>query len=309
MRHAWLAVFLCLGIPALAEDDAPDCTALWSAFTSLASGAGVQTGGVTVDTVSRDGRVCTAEGVSLETTPFIAVIASSITWTGRDLDRITREQLPPTAFSAEIRGWRAVPQVGDPVMEYGFREQSRLSRNSLSFSATWDADTRVLTLDHLDLGFPNLGSLRLSAVLEGVDLSDRAALEMSAGSFSVTRVQMKLTSTGLFETYALLPLAGGLLAGSDDPEARVEDLKSAAIQSVETHPDAQVPRASKDALHALIADLPHPSGTVDYLPTAKPGLGPARFFRLAQDSDVGGLDDVWPLLEGVRIDIGYTRSE
>lgn len=132
---------------------------------------------------------------------------------------------------------------------------------------------------------------------------------MSAGSFSIARVQMKLTSTGLFEAYALMPLAGGLLAGSDDPEARVDELKSAAIESVESAPAAQLPRASKDALQALISDLPHPRGTVDYLLTAEPGLGPARFLRLAKDPDVGGLEDIWPLLEGVRIDIGYARSE
>jgi hypothetical protein len=60
---------------------------------------------------------------------------------------------------------------------------------------------------------------RLSAVVTGVDLSSQGAMQMSATSFALTEADLRITTHGLFEWYALMALGPMVLPPEGDMEA------------------------------------------------------------------------------------------
>lgn len=263
------------------------------------------------------------EGIPEEITPGVCVVeapvwrgrsyftlkAERISWSGENLDRMATEGLPPTAVALDIAGFRVVPEIGDPVMTYLMEMQGRGEAVDISLRAGWDAAERVLRIERAEIDFPGGDYIRFSADAEGVDLTDMAAIQMSAGSFGITRTLWEIRSFGLFENLLLLPVGMNLLVGADDPAAKVAEMKETARREIAAIPDAIVPARSRAALIALVDDMPNPAGTLRIEMNAEPGLGVARAMPLAMSgSGLTSLDDIWAVMDGVRYDITYDRQ-
>ncbi len=278
-----------------------DCRAEWERLGELLVDNRIVTSaprGVALTT--QDG--CRVTAPSLPDAGNMSVKAREMVWSGEGMARFSDDGLPPIALDLELTGMRFIPRLGDRRMSYLMEIQGFGEGIDLTLRARWDADAQRLNLSTLRLDFPGEDSLSFSATVEGVDLSDRAAMQMSAGRFAITRTVTVIRSERLFQEVLLMPLGMALLDPEGDPEAQVEKLKADALEVIADLPEASLPPDSRAALERLIADMPEPSGVLSVVMTADPGLGAARGMRLAADPD--NLDAV---LDGVVYDIDYVR--
>lgn len=299
-----LAAFVA-AVPAMAQGVRPSCAAVLESFTGLLERNDVQDVQSTLSPFQTSSGGCTARDLEIAMQGNLRIRIDKLAWSGAGFDRFVNEGVPPETLELEITAARVVPTIPDPVMQYILEEQSRLNPIDITLSSAWDATAHRLTLSALRATFRGDNEIFHSAVIESVDLSSQSALQMSAGSFSIVESTMEITSNGLFESYVLPALAAGLLSPDDDPKEQVDALKEKALEEIALFPDAIVPPASRAALRALVSDMPRPSGTLRVHMTASPGLGPARFLRLAQRSGMTDLKAIWPLLNGVELKIVY----
>lgn len=312
-RLPWLAVPLLMMLGSagagLAQQDAAACDAVWSKLNGLLAAAGVLDGPVAATAVTAERQQCMLRDLQVPAGIAGQFRARSLGWEGEGLDRFTAEGLPPTALRLTIDGIRFVPLLDEPVMQYLLAEQSVPFGVDVTLSLRWHADEGQLLLEQFEADFPGDNAVRVTAMADGIDLSSHDAMRMSVGSVALREVTANITSNGLFESYALFVVGGALLGGAENPAGEVARLKAQAIVAIDDFPAAIYPDASREALKALVRDMPHPKGTLRVAMTADPGLGPARFLSLSKRSDIAGLDDIWPLLDGVRYDIRYDRQD
>ena len=143
----------------------------------------------------------------------------------------------------------------------------------------------------------------------GADGTYTGAAQMSAGSFSVTEADLRVTTQGLFEWYLLMALGPSFLPPEGDMEAAAEGLRSEMRAAVADLPGSTVSEASKAALVALIGELPNPSGELVLALRANPGIGPARLAGPALTGVPRTVAEAAPLFQGVRVDVGWTRVD
>ncbi len=290
--------------PLHAQGFGPGCATQWSKINDLLRQADVP--GAPFTQVPRQrANGCVVSDIVLPPQNRVEMRARSLAWSGSEMARFTDQGLPPTDLVIELDDLRIIPRIDDPVMDYLFQAQSVPSAIDLRMAARWDAEMGRLHLETVEADFPGDNFIRFEAEISGVDLSTQQSLAMSAGSFSVTRTLTEIRTNGLFEGYLLMAAGAPLLTGDDPPEEQVEALKSKALASIDAMPTGQVPAASKAALKRLVGDMPNPAGTITVAMSADPGLGPARFLGLALNRDLDDLSDIWPLLDGVRLDIRY----
>lgn len=297
-----MAVLLAGG--AQAQGFGPGCGTQWAAINSFLVDSGLTKAPV-ARTPRQTAGGCAVSDIDLPGPDRLDVRARVLRWSGQGIGRFTDQGLPPTAITLGIEGLRFVPQIDDPVMDYLFRAQSVPGGIDVKLSAKWEAETGRLILETVEADFPGDNFIRHEAEVTGVDLSTRQAMEMSAGSFAITQTRTEIRTNGLFETYILMAIGAPLLTGEAPPEEQVATLKEKALADIAAMPDAIVAPASKDALQRLVGDMPNPAGTITIEMAADPGLGPARFLPLALNRDMEGLTDIWPLLDGVRLDVSY----
>ena len=251
---------------------------------------------------------CRTNGLVFPVNEHVVVKAESLTWSGRDMDRFVEGGLPPTAIALTLSGIRIVPQVGDKTFQYLQDVQSRGQNIEVSLSVNWDAADNVVSVDNLLISLPSDDFIRFEAQVEGVDLSTAESLRNSAISFGVTLVDLEIRSERIFQNYLLLPLGMVLLEGQSNPEARVDELKDLAKTAVEGAPSQLVSEGSKAALLSLVEDLPEPAGTLRLRQTASPGIGVARGLAFGMQAErAETLDDLWPLFDGIDVEITYDR--
>ena len=124
---------------------------------------------------------------------------------------------------------------------------------------------------------------------------------------AITQAVTDIRSTRFFQDYLLQPLGFAVLYQSDDPEARVEQLKEIARGYLADVPADILPPSSQEALLTLLDQMPDPSGRLRIEKTADPGIGPARFATFAMRT--GGItdqDQIWQALDGLVLGITYT---
>ena len=302
------AALAALTINAPAEAQTPNCLAQWSRLQEV-----VQTFDL-ADTlppgIVRQNATggCHIDGLTLPAGPNLNITVDSLEWQGQDMQRFVTDGLPPRSLIVQVTGVGFVPDIGDPVFTYLQGIQSRGRQIDLMLDLEWNEPARQLSLNALRINVPESDYLLLQATVENVDFSTKAAMQSSMGSFGLVQLGAEIRSKHMFQNFVLLPIGLALLQGADDPKARVAELQDIAYDHIDAAPSEILPGSAKAALKDLVSDLPDPAGILRFEQTADPGIGPARFLPLAlQRGAFESLDDIWTLLEGIRINIIYER--
>jgi hypothetical protein len=215
----------------------------------------------------------------------------------------------PERLDLRVSDLRLVVQTGDAQMDYLFAAQARANSIQVDLVLVWDKTARELLLERLEIDFPGENLVSLSAKAAGVDLSSTGAMQMSATSFAVTELDLTVQSHGLFEWYALMALGPMVLPREGDMEAAAEALRADLGAMVADLPAATFPDASRQALLALIGELPNPAGVLSLSLRSDAGVGPARLMGYAMTGVPTSMDAAAPLFEGVRISIGWEPED
>ncbi|SIN82647.1 hypothetical protein [Vannielia litorea] len=214
--------------------------------------------------------------------------------------------LPPLAVELEIEGAHFAYTGGlDAGMRWLMTEQMKADGGiGLVLRAHWDREAKALVLEEASADFPWDNGVRLSARVEGIDLTDRVSTERSAPFAGVTALELELVTHGLFESVFMLPIGPLLLEGAEEPEARVAELKQAARAVVAGLPEVLLDEASREAALALLEDLPHPVGRLLVQVAAEPGLGMAQAGPLALGA-AATPEGLAAVLAGVSVAVDY----
>lgn len=297
-----LALGLALAVPSGATAATQGCADQWAFVANL---MGIGAAGAPVFSVTAEG--CTARDVDLthDAFPNMAFKINRVHWSGTRLDQLDAG-LPPTRLALKAVGVRTVVRSGNLAMDWVFDKQSVRATTNVDLLIAWNAETKVLALERFEIDLPGADALRASARVAGVDLSDAFHIGMSAGTFAVVETYAEIETYGLFERFALSALAP--VSTTQDLDAELLRLKDTARGGIATVPDRLLPPASKSALQRLIDAVPHPNGRITVRTTADPGIGMARGLALSRGFDPDGLDKIWGLLEGIRVDITYVHE-
>ncbi|PYE85834.1 hypothetical protein [Pseudoroseicyclus aestuarii] len=269
-----LAAALCmLALPAAAQE-AEDCTRLWSVAQQRAEIGGFALEG----RVTQDASGCAAEDVSLLPEGGYAsrILADRVTLAAPDLGPALAGGPLPDRAELGVEGLRIAPLTGDPITDWLLAEQAYPGRIGAELALRADPKSGHLLVEALRIDFGALGTLALSARIEGLRLASASAFGGSLGQAGLTTLDAEVTSDGLFETYALIPLGSLLLQPGADPEVQVEALKQAGERAIAAAPEAMLDVESRAALTALLGDMPHPSGRIAASLAIEPPLGPGR---------------------------------
>lgn len=299
---AVLAICL-LAQPLVAQST--NCRAQWAKINDLLINFGVIDAALPGLVRERADGGCRIDGIDIPADRYLTFATDRIEWSGTDLDRFVTDALPPRSLNLAISGITIRPDIGDKALNYLNQLQNQGKEIDLSLAVTWDEAARTLSLNRLNLSFPGDDYVHVSALVEGVDLNSLSTIQMSAGSFGLTRMTAEIRSVRLFQDYILQPFGFALLYNSDDPETRIEELKTQASDILDGMPSDLLPPASKRALLSLVADMPTPAGTLRLDAAADPGLGMARFLPLAMRRSGIAPTDLWNVLDGVRLDATY----
>ncbi|MEO9824029.1 MAG: hypothetical protein ABJF50_06385 [Paracoccaceae bacterium] len=304
MKLRGLVLGVLLVAPMTAQ--AASCRDQWSSVNDMLVNSGaLETG---LPGLVREGvnDTCRISGVEIPTRDgHVSVATKTITWSGTDMERFVNDGLPPTALSLSIEGISVRPEFGDKALSYLNEVQSRGRTVDLALSANWDFESRALTLAAFNLEFPQEDHIRLSADVEGVDLTSASTIQLSVGSATLTRFSADIRSLRMFQDYFLQPLGLALLNDSEDPAAKVLELKDTAKTQIGFVPDSILPTASKEAFLQIVDAMPELSGSLALNATAEPGLGAARFIPLAMSVGRKSPQQIWEVFEGVRIDATF----
>ncbi|QDC10438.1 hypothetical protein FHY55_14825 [Oceanicola sp. D3] len=222
--------------------------------------------------------------------------------------------LPPLAVKLEVRGAHPVFTVsGDALTSWLLTEQANVGDGmDLSANLWWDRDTREVVIEEVRWDFPGANGLRMEGLIAGVDLTDQLAMQQSALTTRLMALELEMESNGLFEQLFLVPLGQALLqpvpeadgAEVPSPAAQVAALQAAAVEALESLPDARFEPGAREALAAFITDLPHPEGRFVLRLDAPEGLGMAQLGPLALGAAVTP-EAVGAMLDGVTIGAEY----
>jgi hypothetical protein len=215
----------------------------------------------------------------------------------------------PDRLDLRVRDLRLVVQTGDGQMDYLFAAQARANPIQVDLALAWDKSARELLLERLEVDFVGENLVSLSAKAAGVDLSSTGAMQMSATSFAVTELDLTVQSHGLFEWYALMALGPMVLPREGDMEAAADALRADLAAMVADLPVETFPDSSRQALTALIEELPNPAGVLSLSLRSDAGVGPARLMGYALTGVPASMEAAAPLFDGVRINIGWEPED
>lgn len=212
----------------------------------------------------------------------------------------------PQNIDITLDGLRIGVVTGDPVMDWLMQAQRQPNPIAATLSLTTEGDT--VTLNSLAIDFPGDNALTLSATVRGLKTADTGALFQSLPQAQLMALDLAVTSNGLFETYALMPLGTALLSGTTDPGTQVAAAQTMLRARIAGLPDSLLDPAERDALGALVADLPNPTGTFTLTLDAPQGFGANRLAPMAIRGLGAVLADPAPLLDGIDIAVTYTPA-
>lgn len=297
---AVLAAAVALACPSLAV--AAGCAQQWSKFGDFLVELGnADTPPPAIARSMADGG-CRVSGIELPFDRRTYLVIQSITWNGEGMERILSEGLPPRRLNIAINGVRRKSAFGIPDVDKEIDKHLATLTADITFAAHWDEETRTASLDMLSVQLLQGDSLTVEASADNVDFSSKSRMQMSATAFSIPNARIIFETVGTFERFLEDPLGVNLWGRSDNRAERVATMEG----NVDLLPDALVPRASKEAIKALLKDAPAPTGPVQIDVSASPGLGPVRFLPYVTGlATKGDRADFWTMLEGVRVDVNY----
>lgn len=294
---------LVLARPAAAEET---CSAAWHKASKVLDEIGLIRG-----TVRQDGDWCLVQGVSLDLEGRYLPDwhADRLRFRGPAVGWLITGEGAPDGLDVSVEGLRLVVETGHAQTDWLMAAQARANAIQAEVALSWTVEARELRLERLTIDFPGDNLVEGSMVATGVDLSSAGAMQMSLGSFALSAADLRVRTHGLFEGFLLMPLGTALLPPEGDMSAAVDAIRTDLISRVVKLPASSVPDRSKDALVALVMELPNPSGELTVSLRAEPGIGPGRLVGPAltgvRDTVVGAS----PLLQGVEVDVGWTHTD
>lgn len=291
--------------PAFAQDrmDMETCQGGWNAvMTQLAPDLEVP-----VTTVSDDGW-CVVLDLVVPIDRGSSAIIETVKWRAGDMDRVFEEGLPPRSFEMAAEGLSILPQTGDPIFDYLFGLQSRQSAYDFGITLRWDGVQNAILLDEAYFDFYPGNTISATGRMDGVDLTDLAAIQRSAGTAGLRDLSMVVEFDGWFESIIALPLGTSLLSDRDTaPEVQVEALRRQAVEFASQIPDGLMPEPSRDALVEFLTSLPHPRGKAQVQLSTDPVIGMTRLLPFVQVSDGASVLETIPVaLDGVNLLMTWT---
>lgn len=165
----------------------------------------------------------------------------------------------PTWGRFSVEGVRFTPLLDNAFANYITTVQQWPMDVSGAFR--FDPKDGYLDIQNLELVNLRTGKAALSAELTLPKDADAQAL-IQKGSAGLMHLRFRLDNQGLFEGMAIPSLAAFLqeMAGSDDPQQGIEQLRSTATIALQALPDSKIDAESKKALLRFVQDLPHPTG-------------------------------------------------
>lgn len=302
--RTWLgrATALMLGAaPTLAQDMTPaDC-----ASVAQALGPALADLGVTGAALAAEDGWCVARRAGWETDGDYGqrFTAETLRLRGSGLDRLARFGLPDR-LDLEVDNLSVGAKLPDALMSWVFEVQGRRNRIDLELSLAFDPAARTLTVARASADFPGDNRIALTATLSGVDFSDPDKAMVSMGALTVPEARLEIETNGLFEWWALMPLATMWLPPEGDIDAAMDGVKAQMTGYLNGLPDIFA-EGGREALIAAIGDLPAPSGTL----TVTLSAGENRLPGLAWMFLMEGVRADWPAeLDGLEIGAAWVRT-
>jgi hypothetical protein len=307
MRAA-LALAVLLAAPGAAQAEflsSDTCRASWDRLQAVVPAT---TGSVkTASQVWLRAGFCSLDGVEIapegQYQPGFRI--AKVSWRAEGLQAFLDTGKPPQSLDLKIEDLRITIKTGNGVMDYLMRAQNDRNGIDADLSLHWEAGDKRLVLDRLDVDFPGANAIRATASVDRVDLSSQSAAQVSLGAMGLTDLSVEVTSNGLFESYVLMPLGTVILGQAADPEAALKAFVTKAQAFVLTLPDVTFPGPTKQAITALLADMPNPAGNFGLTLHAPGGIGAARFARYAVTGLPTSADAMGPLFDGVTVTATY----
>lgn len=153
--------------------------------------------------------------------------------------------------------------------------------------------------------------IEANARFTGVNLTDAATIQASAMQAGLVDLDLMVVNDGLFESFFIVPL--GLLVLDTNsqvpPETQVQNLISASQDFIASRPDTVIPPRSKEAVTALLSDMPTPTGTLRLDFTSSEPLGMARLMPLMIAGDPPQADTLFDaLFTGATLNVTWDRA-
>lgn len=236
----------------------------------------------------------------------------ALRWRASDIGRFLTDDLPPRSLEVYAEGLRVLPKTatGDAVLDYLLAVQASGQDAGFGLSIRWDGVQNAVLIDEGHLILDETNRIDLSGRIDGVDLTDVASLQASAGTMGLRQLEVKTQLDGWFEAVLAMPLGQILLTQSEVPPAKqIADLQAQAIDFLAQIPHETLPVVAQDALSAFITDLPHPKGQLQVQMTAEPTLGMSRFAPLAFGREPRDAAFVSQILDGVRLIVTWDAKK
>ena len=242
---------------------------------------------------------CSLRDAKLAVLPDATLYIGDLRWRGSDFDRFIEDTLPPRALEVEGRDISFLITTGVPAIDYLNAIQAVGSGFDFGIDLRWDGLQDALLVNDVYVDIDGTNSIKGSARIDGVDLTDMDAILRSQTTFGLTNLSITSSFDGWFERTIAPQVAMLLLMESDvAPERQVAALQAQAIASIETLLEEFITQNSRDAVVAFIAALPTPRGDAALQLSAQPPLGMDRLAPLFVTSVGDGLPAVLDSIMG-----------
>lgn len=296
-----LALLALLAAPAAAQST--DCAALADFVAPFALNVGIS-----LPPAVQDDGGCLWSGVTWTADGDYGqrVSVETLRLDGIGLDQLMLPQMPER-IELRVTGLQVGAKVPDAVVDWALQVQGQRKRIDIDLVLTHDPVAQRLVLERLDADFPGDNRISLSWQMTGLDLTTFETFRSTLGGLGPRQMDLVVQSNGLFEDWALMPLAPLLLTDGDVP-AQVQAARVRALEVVDTllvmAPDLLTP-GSREALSALLDDLPTPSGTLKLSMTSQPPALPEVLLGWVIFGDSPDASSDWA---GTVIDATWTKE-
>lgn len=281
MRHilALLLSQLSFITPALALD----AQACRSDFEALMALIGVQSYSYLSEPSYSFEQACLIEGVYLHES-YNRLYIDKVQWGIESKGRLADGDLPSLAV-VELTGFASAPDFNNPVRNYLYALQNHQPALDVFVSYRWMKEAGEARL-HFASEHPDGSTIEAQARLFAEDLTTLDAAVSNAGALVLHDLMLQMRLNTLFEDKLAFPLGIMLLNDQSPPEEQVTAHKRRAETAIMALPAAIFDQETKQALSALIADLPHPKGRLEMRAYAPEGISGAQIIAAHMRGDL-----------------------
>lgn len=253
IRH-WLTLFALLALSqqasAFSTMQPSDCQAAWQIIEK-----GTNT--LNKHRVSEDGW-CQV--------PLPSAAKVRLEWRAEGMQRVLQDNLAPTALAIRVAGVDLLDALGEPK-----QPGAPVLLVGAELVLRENASARQVLIEKLEIIGPADNRVMLQGVVDDIDLSSLAKMQVSMGSAKLRNVD--LVATG---NRQLAPFLRPYIGTTFSERSRK---RSAMIDKVSEWPGHSFPPATKRAVTQLIATLPAPNGTLRATVDTGAGLSAGIFVQ------------------------------